>query len=447
MKIISSTTWRQLGLAAATIASLGLLTACNNDSKKAVAVTPDVAAKTTTCLWRGPLTAFNPETNFAYPDAGAYYWSAIGTIPTGARMFIKGQYPHARYISYVSYEKDVPEESLADIAIAPEPGSTNPFVPGNLRTLDKRDYRIEVVQATAPAEGRPANTLYAPGEAGTPVTLIYRIYVPDNGKDIMGGVALPDVELKLADGRTLQGEAACQALNASPDVMPRIAPSKEAYLAARDQPGRPAGWPARETPIWYAAYNVVDNFKCIYYDLCTGSPTRHVNFYANPDNAYTFANLNRMFGEVVVLRGKMPATTQTFLGDMYAQEGQLRYWSMCSNENYSQKVTACLYDQQVPINADGNYTIVVARTEDRPSNATLKCGAGYLEWSKEGDGLGHTDDNILLMRNMLPASGFANAIQQTTTWGDEEAVIGEYLPSITYMSKEAFEAQGCPSFP
>lgn len=447
MKTRNPLAWRKLGLMSVALATFGLLTACNND-KSVTPPSPAVMADTT-CLWRGPIATSNPAANTAYPDAGANYWSGIVTIPTGARLFIKGEYPHARYISYISYRDDgTPLESLADTAIVPDAGSTNPFEPGNLRTLDKRSYQIEVVPGAAPdAASRPANTLYAPVDAGKTVTLLYRIYVPDQDTGLTGGVRLPAVELRLADGRTLTGEQACTALNASADIIPFRSVGQDVYLAARDRPGMPVGYPAPSTPRWDRVYNTTDAFMCAYYGVCAANPAENVGYFANPDVAYTLAHISRELGKVVVLRGKIPAVPPTVLGDMYAREGQLRYWSMCMNETFSQKVTACLFDQQVPINADGSYTIVVSRSEDRPENATLGCGAGHLEWSKEGDGLGHTDDGLLIMRNMLPAEGFANAIQNTTTHGDEKAVIGEYLPDITYMSKEDFEARGCSPYP
>ena len=36
------------------------------------------------------------------------------------------------------------------------------------------------------------------------MSLLYRIYLPDNGRDLTGGVGLPDPELHLADGQVLR---------------------------------------------------------------------------------------------------------------------------------------------------------------------------------------------------------------------------------------------------
>lgn len=60
-----------------------------------------------------------------------------------------------------------------------------------------------------------------------------------------------------------------------------------------------------------------------------------------------------------------------------------------------------------------------------------------------GDGAGHLDDSLLIMRNMLPANDFGHAAHDTRTPGDEKAVMGQYLPDGQYTSKLAFEGSGC----
>ncbi len=65
-------------------------------------------------------------------------------------------------------------------------------------------------------------------------------------------------------------------------------------------------------------------------------------------------------------------------------EAQTRYWSLCQNESpVTNRVSDCLYDEQVPVRADGSFVIVISLAQDRPSNATDSCGGGWM------DGLGH----------------------------------------------------------
>ena len=99
-----------------------------------------------TCFWaRGPVSK-DPYINIAYPDAGVFYWNATFTVPEGARLYLKGTFPHSRYMSLISYDgRGAPIESLADYLIVPDENSINPFVDGASRTNEKRSYTVEIV--------------------------------------------------------------------------------------------------------------------------------------------------------------------------------------------------------------------------------------------------------------------------------------------------------------
>jgi len=134
------------------------------------------------------------------------------------------------------------------------------------------------------------------------------------------------------------------------------------------------------------------------------------------------AFVNRGFpaGPVLVLTGKLPTTPRTGAKVKTMGTGQLRYWSMCQNESlFTTKGAGCAYDAQIPVDRKGNYTIVTSTAGDRPKNATTKCGVAYIPWPKAGDGDGNLNDGFLLVRNMLPAPTFKQAIQNTKTPGDE----------------------------
>ena len=48
-----------------------------------------------------------------------------------------------------------------------------------------------------------------------------------------------------------------------------------------------------------------------------------------------------------------------------------------------------------------------------------------------------------MIRNMLPAPGFEQAIQNITDLGTEREVMDAYHPEATYESKDSYEAGGC----
>ena len=157
-----------------------------------------------------------------------------------------------------------------------------------------------------------------------------------------------------------------------------------------------------------------------------------------------------------MLRGKLPTSPKTENGEAtmgnWAGGGlQVRYTSYCMNESIrTTRVSDCVYDEEIPVDDQGRYTIVVSRSEDRPANATQACGRAWVRWSDNGDGASYlgdelTDDDggVLQVRTMLPDPTFAEAVQNTRTPGDEESVMGDYLPPLNYMSQADVESSGC----
>jgi hypothetical protein len=100
---------------------------------------------------------------------------------------------------------------------------------------------------------------------------------------------------------------------------------------------------------------------------------------------------------------------------------QLRYWSICQNDPYNQRYIACLRDDQVKLDKDGFYTIVVSRPSDRP-----KCAKNWIPWGPQTWG-------TLIYRHMLPDPGFSAAIQRTS-YGTEQQTMGDYYPSARYLT-------------
>ena len=94
----------------------------------------------TTCSFA--LTRLDATTTNALAlDTNAVYWGGTYAAVPGTRIRIEGQYPHARYISWNVYDAAArPIDALSDVQLAPEPGSSNPFLPGADRTVTDRSY-------------------------------------------------------------------------------------------------------------------------------------------------------------------------------------------------------------------------------------------------------------------------------------------------------------------
>lgn len=408
------------------------------------------------CFWmRGPYSA-DPYLNLAYPDANTMYWGAVFTVPAGAKLRLEGQFPHSRYASLISYDQaGVPVESVADYLLKPVPGAINPFIPGADRTAKQRGYGIEVVDGPRPEglvegkylAGQSREAIHAPkyGPAPGQQVILYRIYVNDKGLDETGGAGLPVPVLTQADGKELRGAAACQALRTRQPLqldpaalavpMPQYSQLLEA--AKKISPLHPA----TPSPTWYQQLD-----RDALYGIYEGRPPKadarksEGGFYPNPDNQYIRTILNRKLGTVFMLRAKAPTTPKTFKGDATAGDGELRYWSWCSNQGFANtRVNACAYDEKFPLDPQGFYTLAISRAADRPRNARPECGIVWLPMADNGDGAIDPDVTVLQLRHMLGTGHFKNAVQNIQNHNTIEQDMGPYFPRGRYFNTMAFE--------
>jgi hypothetical protein len=458
-----------------------------------------VGGRFSDCFWRYGAFGVH-DFNIAYPDAGATYWAAGFRRPPGSKLILRGRYPHARYMALQTYDvlgRGV--DALADYQIDPEPGSVNPFRRGADRTARKRSYRVVVADAKNPGfpleafDGEPArNRIYVVPDSG-PITetvgattyelnlLMLRVYVPDRSRDLTGGVGLPQPKLKLADGTVLRGQALCDAVDSESKALGRTRvpdPSslligEDAYRAMR-YPNEltapvdvfagltavpravPPWFPAVRRGEWRAQYDRRYLLQLWTGDDAPGAdptpPARGASggFFPNVHNAYVRTAINRRFGKVAVFRGRLPTAPETERRARRMGSGQVRYASYCMNEApVTTRVTDCAYDEQIPTNRRGVFTIVVSRAADRPATARYRCGKAWIRWSRKGDGYEDPDFGWFQVRNMLPSRTFKRAIQLTAEPGDERDVIGPYLPRLRYYGNAAAFARsgpgGCPS--
>lgn len=426
------------------------------DAQAAVAAGKDPIPGPRTCFWaRGPASA-DPYLNIAYPDAATFYWAAVFTVPAGARLTLEGNFPRARYMSLISYDAGgVPIESVADYLIAPDPGSVNPFLPGAERRHPQRGYRLAVVDAPPPAgqpvgvnlKGERRDRLHAPryGAAPGQQIILYRIYAVDQGTDETGDAGLPVPVLTLADGKVLRGSEACPALRSRQplqiDAAAMAVPmDKYRELLAAAATRGPA-FPATNPPSWSQQLD-----RDALYGIYLGTPPKpdarksEGGFYPNLDNQYIRTILNRKLGKVFVLRAKAPTTPKTLAGTERMGEGELRYWSWCSNQGFANtRVNACVHDENIPVGPDGFYTLVVSRAADRPRNAIPQCGVAWLPMADDGDGAGDDDVTVLQLRHMLGSGAFTQAVQSIKSPASMAQDMGPYFPRGSYLSTSAFE--------
>jgi hypothetical protein len=404
------------------------------------------------CFWlRGPHSA-DPYINLAYPDSSVFYWAAVFSIPEGSTLNIKGEFAHARYQSFISYdEHGRPIESLADYLMQPDDGSSNPYRPGVNRNVESRDYSVQVLNKAPEAEraigeynqDQRSNVLHTPAYGDRQQTIIYRIYLPDEGRWPDGGVDLPAPVITTADGTTLEGKGACNALRAQQPLQisaDAAGVPATVYRKLLNQPGKPDTWPAQVPAQWYIQLDR-PSLIGIYTGEMSANPRRSEGgFYPNLDNQYVRTIVNRKHGKVFMLRGKMPTTPKTYNRNDSTEESELRYWSLCSNQGFANtRVNACLFDEEVPLDRNGFYTIMVSRDSDRPRNATKACGIAWLPMADDGDGMFDDDVTVVQIRNMLASPEFPHAIQRVQEQGQLEDIMGPYLPMTMYLQPNQVE--------
>jgi hypothetical protein len=126
---------------------------------------------------------------------------------------------------------------------------------------------------------------------------------------------------------------------------------------------------------------------------------------------------------------------------------QLRYWSICNNEGLpSGKTTGpCLVDEEVPINAQRYYTVVLSLPQDRPTNATDKCGVAWMNWGTTADGYTRPRSTLLLLRNLTTTAhpAFPNTVQNIASPATVKHVMGHYRPTVSYTDRAQFQHTGC----
>lgn len=386
------------------------------------------------------LTKTDPATvNAAYPDEGAIYWIGGYQAVPGTRIRIDGDFPHARYMSFNVYDPaQRPLDALADVEIQPNAGSVNPFPLGADRTADNRSYTAFIEFGPRPErpEDREPNTLYTgTGQNGAPNlngTFIYRVYVPDAGRDETGGTGIPTVTLQAEDGGPAP-RSACS------DFAKPVLPGGVNQQVAQSDAEIPLPGLARETVTWRKFTNLVDAYAAAL--DANSDETRSLGgeggFLSNLHNAYLTASVSRQFGQVLVTRMRAPSFPDTRSGADQMPGGQLRYFSMCENERSSQRFIACRTDDQTVVDEDGFMTYVMSTPSQRPDSATEECGVTWLPW-------GPAQEGLLIYRHMLPASDFAQAIQFAEA-DHETDTMGDYFPVSTYYADPAVydSAVGC----
>jgi hypothetical protein len=422
--------------------------------------------------WNRLATPRDSQNPNLWGDKRPTYFMGQVKLPSGTRLTMRGQFPHARYFKIALYRFEhstfvaLGGEDLAGWDIEPDSGSNNPYATGANRSVENRSYTAHIVAEDAPANpaDRARNTMYA-GSEEMSIQVVFRIYVSDEGYDGAGlgrgdSSALPGpfvtYEATLADGTRLSGEEVVKRFGESMGFPPPPVSTEKWYALINSKDNDPIlesdSAPARKEAQWEIfrgiKYTVVGAFmppeKKAEIKLQT-----EMEGGGDPSTVYMMNFLSRKFGPVYVFRGKMPTFPNTYAGAETMGDGQVKYWSVVTAASApSGELWDGLYDMQVPLDKNGYYTIVVSRSEDRPKNATHENRVAWIDWGP-GEGLDDSRDRkdwgMLIMRFMVCHPDWENSPAKSHKPGTEEAVMGPYYPKGYYTTKDGFEAKGSGS--
>jgi hypothetical protein len=399
-----------------------------------------------------------------FPDLSSTYF--VFNIDWEGNLTVTGRYPNARYFSFTA-AKQLGNGQLGNgnylrgDQIVPDHGSLNPFLSSNGRNVTNRNYTIKIVQGELPSN--PSNNILYTGNLteNNRAHISIRTYLADVGYDGTGNVklddlsgqnGLPKVTLNLFE-EDITGPILLRILHAEKNGDPNGYEVGQ-WLSNIQNSKDKINAPCLPIPVaqvfWNTDYSVTGAFET--------NPEKRVREYppngnggfaTNPDTKYMVIPFSFDFGEVLVVQGKMPTHPKTRRGETtLPKDPQVQYFSVStaaappSGEGWD---TLC--DEQIPLDKDGNYTIVVSWAWNRPANAILENGVG---WLNPGNGEGHYVGSrnwvgLLYFRYQNTSPNWKespNNIRIPTVENpipEDPIVMGSYYPKGEYMSITEFE--------
>lgn len=338
------------------------------------------------CAW--PNFTDGRITGFGFNDRNAGYRATpMFTGLPGGHWRFRGRYPHARWISFESYDRTLSsQDSISGTTIDPDDHRlTSPYVaggtarPGDAFTVDMYD------EPPARRDAAARNVLYG-GYRGNPTygglmreeseSVIYRVYDAPEDVDTFGGVPAPRMYWVVDDPARnpfASADDACASLglaDAEYQPWPTIISSLEALnhpvlkpIVVPAAQLMQVGLPSRNGQPQYAVFRPSSN--------------GYQNLYFNSRTPYFGFSTNQPEGPLVVVHFKAP----TYWGEgghAITGDEQVAYWDWCSTQfltplNYT---LACRRDEQFHPDAGGYVTLVVSTPKNRP----VVDGRPYPDW-------------------------------------------------------------------
>lgn len=399
-----------------------------------------------------------------FPDKSATY--NVFNIHWEGNLTLKGRYPNARYFSFTAANQlgngQIGNGNfIRGDHIIPDPGSSNPFLSSNRRDVVDRNYTIYILPGDPPINP-PNNTLYTGVlSSNKRVHISIRTYLADRGYDGTGnvkldesGYGLPEIFLNIPGEKEVTGPILLKILQPEKNGDPNGYELSQ-WLYDVENSNDKINAPCFPIPVsqvfWNTDYSVTGAFVA---DRPEERERDHPanndgGFASNPDTKYMLMLFSFGYGDVLVVRGKMPTHPTTRRGDTTLPEDpQVQYLSISTAASAPYGASwDTLCDEEIPVDSDNNYTIVVSWPWNRPANAILENGIG---WLSPGDGEGHYIGarnwvGLLYLRFQNPSVNWKNSPMNIPMPSiknpipQDPIIMGPYYPVGEYTSKSEFE--------
>jgi len=396
----------------------------------------------------------NPQTdptglrNNQYTQTNSYNWVYELTNP-GAAALLQGQYPAVRYMSFELFNQTGTFiGGINGASIVPDSGQNNPFVSGSAQGT----YTVVISSSAAPPTPAP-NTLYTSGQ--TDLLLNYRFYYPTVPTNVTGGAALPTISINGVPITTCPAE-------------PIISPATSTVWGRLDQTnfvGMPPPKPYPATVALQLATTPPTNPptpKAVV-------PTSSTPFFPSIDNSYLVTMLSREYlnspytNNLAVIRFMAPTFPNTQAGALASAPGQVRDWTVCTDDVVSTAVSRCAADNE-STNVNGFVTFVISDPGQEPSASTLsQWGATWIAWGAlESSDVLYSETGNQTYTNANGVFYFTPVYYFQTdadpNWAQsirniaqlpgplQPVAMGAYWPTAGYCTLSAFEALGAGCF-
>lgn len=393
-----------------------------------------------------PAHEADPEFKKLYqhsPDGNATYLRLVFIAPFDSSLFIDGDFPHSREMSFHIIRPFDPrfpgtgnmgvlEVPMIDVDIEPDEGNINPFITGADRNALNRHYHVTfelkagdptalnpVLQDShlrAPGNTRVGGPFIATGPYGDgvfiPSTLWLRYYAPDKGLEPLAGVPLPKAVFRLKTGeefwlkpsndlykerQTMLAEGAntapadplkyTQTLNGPDAGWLKMFGIWELFAEAR---GMLLTINADEQTVDAAKMQVRGMLDCFFNQGPDNPSPGNIAHSATdcPYHDYLIRNFSLGPGKVYIITGKLPTTPRTRDGEAIMEKAEARYWSIShtgsgKDRKYQGVLYGSLMDDEIVTNVNNEYIIVYSTGENRPKNAIPENGVTWQDFGTE----------------------------------------------------------------